>query len=112
MGALSAAAQEEVTIGGINYYLYNDEATIMVQPEALLGDIVIPATVSYNEKEYEVVHITDCAFERTDITSIELPEGITELSNRCFFNCTVLASITLKGEVTPLEIIAFIVATS
>lgn len=102
MGALSAAAQEEVTIGGINYYLYNDEATIMVQPEALLGDIVIPATVSYNEKEYEVVHITDCAFERTDITSIELPEGITELSNRCFSNCTVLASITLKGEVTTI----------
>lgn len=102
MGALSAAAQENVTIDGINYYLYNDEATIMVQPETLSGNIVIPATVSHNGKEYEVVRIADNAFERTDITSIELPEGITALSNNCFKQCWYLTSIALKGNVTTI----------
>lgn len=102
MGALSAAAQENVTIDGINYYLYNDEATIMVQPETLSGNIIIPATVSHNGKEYEVVRIADNAFERTDITSIELPEGITALSNNCFSSCENLTAITLKGNITDI----------
>ena len=41
MGALSAAAQENVTINGINYYLYNYEATVAVQSKTLDGSIVI-----------------------------------------------------------------------
>lgn len=41
MGALSAAAQENVTIDGINYYLYNYEATVAVQSKTLDGSIVI-----------------------------------------------------------------------
>lgn len=102
MGALSAAAQENVTIDGINYYLYNDEATIMVQPETLSGNIIIPATVSHNGKEYEVVRIADNAFERTDITSIELPEGITALSNNCFERCIKLENLVLHGNVTTI----------
>lgn len=102
MGAFSAAAQENVTIDDINYYLYNDEATIMVQPRTLAGNIVIPATVNHNGDEYEVVRIGDSAFEWTDITGIELPEGITALGKSCFTGCNKLTSITLKGEVTTI----------
>lgn len=97
-----ASAQETVTIDGIKYYLENGVATIMTQEETLSGDIVIPSTVSYNGIEYKVTNITSSAFKSTKINSIVLPDGITSLSNYCFYSCKSLSSITIPCSVTSL----------
>lgn len=94
---LCAAAQHAATIDGIKYYMIDGEATVMVQDEALSGDIVIPPAVSYGDDVYTVSGITSGAFRSTDITSIVLPDGITELPDYCFYLCNELASVTLPG---------------
>lgn len=102
MGALSAAAQENVTIDGINYYLYNYEATVAVQSKTLDGSIVIPDELFYNSVTYKVTGIANDAFAETQIIGIELPEGITTLGNRCFQRCGSLYYVKIKGDVTSL----------
>lgn len=102
IGALSAIAQENVTIDGINYYLYNDEATVAVQSKTLDGSIVIPDELFYNSVTYKVTGIANDAFAETQIIGIELPEGITTLGNRCFQRCGSLYYVKLKGDVTSL----------
>ena len=92
---LCVAAQHAATIDGIKYYMIDGEATVMVQDEALSGDIVIPPAVSYGDDVYTVSSITSGAFRSTDITSIVLPDGITELPDNSFSSCGKLASVTL-----------------
>ncbi len=104
MGALSAVAQEHVTIDGIKYFLNNSgTASISTQSESLNGDIIIPDIVNYDEKEYKVTTLATKAFSSTNITSIELPEGITSLSSGCFQDCLNLSSVTLHGDVTTIQ---------
>ena len=95
---LCAAAQATATIDGIKYYLLDGDATVMVQDETLSGDIVIPGTVSYEGDTYDVTAITSGAFKGLGITSIVLPDGITELPDECFRACGKLSSVTLPSN--------------
>ena len=43
--------------------------------------------------------LKDGVFENTDITSIIIPEGVTEIGNSAFKNCTNLTSVTISSTV-------------
>jgi len=101
--AISVSAQETATIGGIKYYFDNGEATIMVQPRALSGNITIPEKVIYNKIDYKVTKIESQAFQSTSITSITLPGSITTLKKDCFSRCLNLKSVNLSNGITTLE---------
>ena len=56
------AKTASVTFKGDVYYSYSDE---------YFGEVIIPATVAYNEDEYKVTSIGDCAFfDCSGLTSI------------------------------------------
>lgn len=75
---------------------------ILVDASACTGDVVIPDNVKV---------IAHGAFfdepHSSSVTSVKLPEGITEISVRCFTNCLNLTSVTIPDSVTEIQHSAF-----
>ena len=60
------------------------------------GDIVIPSAI----RTMRVVSIGLNAFSNcTSITSITIPEGVTNISNTAFYNCTSLTNVVIPSTV-------------
>lgn len=61
----------------------------------LAGDVVIPSTID----GYEVAQIQGSAFaDCTKITSITIPDSVTEIGTSAFYNCASLVKITLPKD--------------
>ena len=108
----SAWAQRTTAeIDGINYILYrythSQWAYVGSNPDAG-GDIIIPATVSYDGENYDVTIIWEHAFNGcTSLTSIELPDGIGGIGDHAFNGCTSLTSINLPSTINSIGESAF-----
>lgn len=62
------------------------------------GTIEIPAKVEHNRKVYSVTAIGQKAFSNaTELTSVILPGGITEIKDFAFEKCTKLSSVVMPG---------------
>ena len=95
--------------GGIRYMTEDDDAVIARQDRELSGNIIIPSTVTYEGKDYNVTRLMrpdesesggGGAFQECKITSISLPASITVIPNNTFNSCKLLNSVTLQGPVT------------
>ena len=84
---------------GSNYNTYSDEYT---------GEVVIPASVTYNGKTYSVTSISAIAFYGcTGLTSVTIPETVTSIGYLAFYGCTGLTSVTIPNSVTSIGDYAF-----
>ena len=101
----SAALAE--TIDGITYTLNTstNTATVTNTPS---GSVVIPATVTYNNRKYNVTAITGV---NSGITSVEIPEGVTSIGT-AFKAKYSLTSIVIPSTVQRIEGNAFNDCTS
>ncbi len=54
-----------------------------------------------------VKNIYKNAFEKTNITSVIIPNSITTISERAFFNCSALTSVSMSDSVTTIDDYAF-----
>ena len=101
----------------ISFVKYNQEETLKYTYEILSEDdltvsiasvdrndgtsqsynVVIPSTVSYNDKNYTVVEIGDNAFASKDslIASVVMPTTIVKVGYIAFLDCSFLSSIDL-----------------
>lgn len=62
------------------------------------GKIEIPAKVQHNNKVYTVTAVGQKAFSNaTELTSVILPGGITEINDFAFERCTKLNSVVMPG---------------
>ncbi|EAY06061.1 surface antigen BspA-like [Trichomonas vaginalis G3] len=61
------------------------------------GEITIPSKVDHNSKSYVVGILRKSLFENSTITSITLPNSITEIKQNCFANCKKLKTVNLKA---------------
>ena len=94
-----ASFAEDAKINGIYYYLNytsGSSGTAKVtygagangNKDKYIGSIVIPSTVNYNSKEYEIVAIGENAFYNcSKLTSITIPSSITSIGKDAFYNC-------------------------
>lgn len=101
----------DFTSNGIHYSGLSSTNTLSViapvSPAIYSGDIVIPSTVTINNEHgpsgtYTVTKIANGAFhndafQECSVTSISLPNTITEIDNNAFDGCTTLKSVTM-GE--------------
>lgn len=70
--------------------------------DAYNGNIIIPESVTYQEKTYKVTSIGRWAFRYCNITSISIPNSVTSIENSAFESCT-LKYISLPNSITRIQ---------
>lgn len=71
------------------------------------GDIIVPEKVTFENIEYLVTKIGNCAFSKSKITSIVLPASITEIGDFAFEGCNSLETIIIPKCVAVIGACAF-----
>ena len=72
------------------------------------GNVVIPKSVTYNEKTYSVTSIGNEAFSLCyGLTSVTIGSGVTNIGGSAFYGCSKLTSITIPNSVTSIGSDAF-----
>ena len=72
------------------------------------GDLVIPATVTFNDVTYNVIRIRSYAFcDCSDLTSVIIPSSVTTIGSNAFSDCSSLTSVTIPSSVTTIGSMAF-----
>ena len=91
-----------ITFPGLSVdYAYNG----YTQPT---GNLVIPATVSYNGTTYSVSSIGNYAFYGcAGLTSVAMPDSVISIGEGAFLNCNGLTSVTISNSVTSIGNSAF-----
>lgn len=114
---LQSANAQDFSSGGINYTAIKNYwqhitgfAVSTVQDSTLSGAVVIPATMSNDNKHYyPVTVINDGAFEDNDkITSLSVGSNVISIGKQAFSGCTGLTSVDLSASaVSSIGISAF-----
>ena len=105
------ASAYDAEINGIYYYLGSNPNVAEVTNVSNFwysGDIIIPETVTYEGKQYNVTSIGDCAFQNCyDLTSVIIPNSVTSIGALAFQKCSRLTSVTIPNSVTSIGSCAF-----
>ena len=97
-----------VSEDNIRYALKDGEAVVVGQSINLIGEVVLPASVTYNGNTYNVTSIGTNAFALCyALTSINIPDSVTSIGNQAFYNCSSLTSITIPEGVTSIGSFVF-----
>ena len=92
-----------VSEDNIRYALKDGEAVVAGQAINLIGEVVLPASITYNGNTYNVTSIGTIAFIQCyALTSIVIPDSVTSIGDRAFETCSSLTSITIPDGVTSI----------
>lgn len=116
----------DFTYDGINYTILNETQKIcmtkageiednwydsmdpfLTPGNEIEGNIEIPSKVMYAGKEYTVGVIGSCSFALNKISSVKLPETITEIGSYAFTGCENLSSINFPNSLKNIQNFAF-----
>ena len=90
------------SISDFSYRIINDECIIGAYNGAG-GEIHIPSQI----EGVKVVRINQFAFDNSNLTSVTVPEGISNIEKGTFRNCNSLTSVTLPESITSIGANAF-----
>ena len=98
---------QQIEIGGVTYYGNPSKLTAEVTAVSkdLGGDLVIPATVTYDGKQYTVTRFA--AKYCKNLTSVTLPNTVKEIGKEAFWGCASLTSVNLPDSLTSIGEHAF-----
>lgn len=101
----------DAKVGAIYYNFSGAEAQVTYKKNgtpAYTGDVLIPTTVDYDGNTYKVTSIDQIAFSNCRfLTSISIPNTITEIGYSAFFGCSSLTAVTIPNSVTKIANNAF-----
>jgi hypothetical protein len=93
------------TFGNFTYTVSGSSVTITDYVDSVIGPVVIPASIDGKT----VVAIAENAFDFcTNVTSIQIPLGVTSIGETAFFGCTFLTSINIPDSVVSIGDQAFL----
>ncbi len=100
-GDISVSA---ATSGDLTYNVTDGKATITYCNTSIWGELEIPKTID----GYPVTAIGFKAFNGcTDLTSVNIPEGVTSIGSSAFLGCTSLISVSIPASVTSIKYNSF-----
>ena len=104
-----AEPQEKVEIDDICYNIYPKTKTAYVtSSDIYIDDVEIPSKIKYKGKTYRVTGIDSGAFkEECFITSVSIPESVTEICDSAFYRCTDLTEVNIPEGVTRIGRFSF-----
>ena len=98
-------------IGDMYYKLNEDLTASVIQDDnnkKLSGELTIPASVKYDGYTYSVTSLGNNVFaDCPKLTSVILPNTITEIPSRTFYSCKGLTKVTLPSTLTKIDDSAF-----
>lgn len=111
----AVATAEDFAVDGIYYNINGDEATVTYKGASpsstfyeYIGDVTIPATVTWEGTTYPVTAIGEGAFSNcSEVTSVSIPNSVIDLGDNTFFSCKKLTSIVIPNSVTAIGKDAF-----
>ncbi|EPC4009196.1 leucine-rich repeat protein, partial [Flavobacterium psychrophilum] len=102
---------QDFTANRINYTITSSTAPFTVsvtENPNFSGAAEIPETVAYNSENYIVTAIGESAFVHcNNLTSVTIPNSVTDIENGAFFSCSGLTSVTIPNSVTSIGDEAF-----
>ena len=106
VAAVTASAYD-IIVDGIAYNFNGDELTVTniydgLNYEHYDGDIVIPDSVTYEDTRYAVTAIGAYAFSQSGVLGVEIPNTITSIGDKAFYQCTYLTSIEIPNSISAI----------
>lgn len=93
---LTATVVSKIDFNHNESYYYNDEYYNYIQ-----GDVVIPSSIKFFDREFKVNKIGSNAFFKCDIRSIKLPNTLTSIEGNAFYQ-TSLTNIEIPESVASI----------
>ena len=97
----------EASIDGYTWLLFNDMHAVVTGADPCAETIDLPATVSYQDKQYTVTAVGDGAFADTPILSVTLPATVRTIGSRAFAGCPDLMAVALPDNLESIASRAF-----
>ena len=102
-------------IDGIYYNFSGDNAIVTCKIkfntgnyDAYSGNVIIPSTVEYNGKTYNVTSIDEWAFFNCNqMTCVTIPSSVISIGERAFYDCSGLTNLAIPSSVTSIGNYAF-----
>ena len=104
------ASDAIVEVDGVYYrlLLQTGKAEVTSNPNKYTGVVDIKKVVSFEGVDYEVKNIAENAFKGClSLTSVIIPNSITEIKKVAFYGCSGLTSVTIPSSVTSIGERAF-----
>lgn len=87
------------------------EECIIIEYDGKEKDVVIPSTMPYSPQPLVVTGLKSMLFQNMDITSVSLPDTLTDIGQNAFSGCTQLQEVTIPDSVEFLGFGAFLNCT-
>ena len=103
---IGAVYKKEILVGDSLVYTLTSKTTVSVGKGSTKprGVLTIPATITDADGDsFSVTSTTNQAFEACDeLTSVTIPEGVTNIDKYTFLNCSALTSVNIPNGVTSI----------
>lgn len=106
---IASAEEVTVTVDGVNYVVFVEDgnAAVTANPD-FEGDLVIPESIPYGDKEYDVTIIQAMAFRNnTKLTSVKFGSKVNRIGQQAFYGCEGLTEIEIPETVQSVAQAAF-----
>ena len=105
----SAIDDKSFYLDYIRYTIKDDHLIVSgYAKEDFKGNAKIASSITYKQKSYDVLGISDYAFSGcSGLTSITIPKSVTNIGYYAFSGCSGLTSITIPNSVTSIGRYAF-----
>ena len=104
----SAIDDKRFYLDNIRYTVEEEHLVVSGFDGGLNGNAKIASSITYKQKSYDVLGISDYAFNSCEkLTSITIPNSVTNIGYGAFRSCKGLTSITIPNSVTFIGSYAF-----